>query len=370
MPKKYSSALFALLLLLVAMPLSAQGRPAPLPTPLPPPGNTGRDIDVILNGDFEVDGSWTENSLTFPNDIICNAPCGDGGGTAGPRTGSGWVWFGGGSQEASRLSQALELTPTPGTTDLLRFYVWNGTVTRGRDSLYVLYTSLQLFELREGDQPYASGYSEVLLNLAGISNGDLTFNTTSMEGPISNFSLDDVSLIANVQDLVNNGSFENVGDPLAFWSTPGKSGDKALCSVSVPFGICAYQFKGSSTENSSLHQVLSLPSGGSMAAGSVLTGSFWAPIELGTSLRATLSVTYVDGTKKKVKLNASFNAAHDDSTLVPVGGSLPLELQQLPALLLTKPSTTGAVLKLTNTSLSKDLTFVVDNFSVAYIPNP
>jgi hypothetical protein len=80
-------------------------------------------------------------------------------------------------------------------------------------------------------------------------------------------------------------------------------------------------------------------------------------------VKATLTVTYVDGTKEKVKLNAGFSAAHDES-----GSGSPFEHQPMPPMQLDKSSTKGAVFLVQHTTLNKDVSFFVDNFSVAYMP--
>jgi len=359
--------LFLLVALLISVPLSAQERPVGLPQP--ETGVTIRATDAIVNGGFETDSDWTETSLTFPGDIICFAACTTGGGTAGPYTGLGWVWFGGGSQEASTLMQTLSLTPAVGTTDVLRFWLWNGTTARGADRFYTRFNNLQLLEVAEGDAPFTLGYSEVLLNLAGIPGGTLSFAATSMDGATTNFSLDDVSLVPNVQDLVVNGSFEDLVNPLLSWTTPGKSGDLVICTDSTSFGNCTYKFKGSRFESSRLRQNLQLPIGAVMSANSTLVGSFWANAEPGVVLNAKLKVTYINGTQKTVKLNARFNAKYDDSA---AGNDTNREwkLYQLPPLLLSLDSVSAAVLTLTHKSSKSNITVNVDNFSVAYLPAP
>lgn len=363
--KSIRVTLFALVVMVMSVPLSAQERPLPLPN-----ANTAtRAVDTIVNGGFETDSDWTELSLTFPNDIICNSGCGDGGGTSGPHTGTGWVWLGGGSLEAASLRQSLTLSPVAGTTDVLRFWLWNGTTTRGSDRFYVHYNGLQVSEVYEGDAPYAAGYNEVMVNLAGLSAGTLMFSSTSMDGSITNFSLDDVSLVPDVQDLVVNGSFEDSVTPLASWTVPGKTGDLVVCTDSTPFGTCTYKFKGSSAEFSRVRQTIQLPTGAVMNVGSTLVGSFWANAEPGVLMNASLKVTYTDGTKKTVKLNAGFNSKYDDLA-AGNDSNRQWKLYQLPPLALSNNSTTGAVLTVTHKSMKSNITVNVDNFSVAYLPAP
>ena len=53
---------------------------------------------LIQDGSFEAGSPnpfWTESSTNFLTPLCTLADCGDGLGTAGPRTGLVWAWFGG-----------------------------------------------------------------------------------------------------------------------------------------------------------------------------------------------------------------------------------------------------------------------------------
>jgi len=78
-------------------------RPQPAGGPLPAAPSAPRaprapSADVIQDGSFEAgtpNPFWSESSTAFGSPICSVGLCGSGGGTAGPRTGSYWVWFGG-----------------------------------------------------------------------------------------------------------------------------------------------------------------------------------------------------------------------------------------------------------------------------------
>lgn len=363
--KSHRYMLLCLLLLIVSIPLSAQQRPSPND-----PGGT-RGLDTIINGGFETDSDWIETSLTFPNDLICGAACGNGGGTAGPNTGTGFGWLGGGSQESSRLSQSLTLTPVVGTTDVLSFYLWNGTTTRGSDRFYTRSNGLQLLEVIEGNLRFTSGYSQVLLNLTGMGSGDVTFMSTSVDGSITNFSLDDVSVITDVEDIVANGSFEDV-TPLLRWRTLGASEDSVLCNIASPnsavFGNCYYHFKGSATENSRLRQTVNLPSIDTLPLGSTLLGSFWANVEPGVTLTANITLTYNNGRTITYSLDASYNPVFDDPAARNNDSNREWKLYQFPPIVLTRNISAAPVINITHTSNKPRFVSLVDNISMAYLP--
>lgn len=359
----------AIALLLLTVPLAAQDRPTPLPSPV-----TLIDVpnatDAILNGGFETDSDWTELSLQFPSDIICSLACGTGGDTAGPRTGDGFIWFGGSSQEASILSQSLTLTPEAGLTDVLIYHLWNGTSRRGVDRFYASYQGLQLAEIVEGTKPFDTGYAPIYANLTGFIGGDLSFLSTSMDGAITNFSLDDVSLITNVPQLVTNESFEASSPAPDGWTTPGKSQDKVVCnspSTPTPFGLCSYQFKGSATENSKLVQVMTAPT--ALATNDTLLAAFWANVEPKTILNATLTVNYKNGTNASVKINASYKTKYDDASASTLDVNRQWKLYQLPPLVLTRPAK-NVTLTILHKSKAGTVTVNVDNISVAQLVAP
>lgn len=367
-----STRIFVLMfaLLLFTIPLSAQDRPIPLPSPgtsISMPAAT----DAIVNGGFETDSDWTELSLIFPGDILCTvALCGNGSGTAGPFSGDGFVWFGGSSVEASILSQLLTLTNEEGFTNVLLFYLWNGTTRRATDRFYALYSGLQLAEFVEGDKPIALGYAPVYANLTGFTDGNLQFSATSMDHQTTNFSLDDVSLIIDVPQLVVNQSFETSSPAPANWTTPGKSQDKVVCdspTFPTPFGICSYQFKGSATENSKLVQVMTAPA--TLATNDTLLASFWANVEPKTLLGATLTVNYKNGTSASVKLNANFRAKYDEASASTIDLNRQWKLYQLPPLTLTRAAK-NVTLTLLHKSKAGTTTVNVDNVSVAHLVAP
>ena len=53
---------------------------------------------------------WGQSSTNFGTPLCTVADCGDGGGTAGPRTGTVWAWSGGtNADEQATLTQSVTI---------------------------------------------------------------------------------------------------------------------------------------------------------------------------------------------------------------------------------------------------------------------
>jgi bacillolysin len=234
-------------------------------------GNTTRPVllqididcdDIVLDGGFEAgtpNPSWTEASTHYGTPLCTLASCGNGGGTAGPRTGSWWAWFGGvGELEQGSVSQSVTIPAN--NTATLRFHLWNGISSgNGTDNFKVLMESSELFVITEGTDPYTSGYTEVTLDLTSYADGNphtLSFQST-VNGPVTtNFSLDDVSLticpstMGSISGVVTDGSSGIQGVSVKVFDTLSNFVSRASTDVNghytvanVPAGDYKVQFK-------------------------------------------------------------------------------------------------------------------------------
>jgi uncharacterized repeat protein (TIGR01451 family) len=172
----------------------------------PAPGNnvallTNATVNLVGDPGFELQDNmtWGEESVVFPNDIICSAACGDGGGTAGPRTGTSFVWFGGTSNaETAAVTQSLTI-PTSART--LTFWNMLGTCSPAGelDQLRLLIDGVERWRddataTRCDDPPY---HAPVVIPLGSFANGaahGLRFAFSKAALGITNFSLDDVAI--------------------------------------------------------------------------------------------------------------------------------------------------------------------------------
>ena len=170
------------------------------------PPTTG-DAEALTNesvhdGSFEAgtpNPFWTEASTNFGTPLCSEAACGTGGGTAGPRTGEWWAWFGGTTAtENGSVTQDITLPSTnqaPGSA-VLTFWLWTGASSgNGTDTLQVTMDGTVLFSALENDSTYTSGYTQVSLDVAAYADGGThTLEISSSTTASTNFNVDDVSV--------------------------------------------------------------------------------------------------------------------------------------------------------------------------------
>jgi hypothetical protein len=154
---------------------------------------------------------WSQYSTNFDTPVCpSTAPspygCGDGGGKAGPRTGSAWVWFGGVnwsdptniSPEVGIMSQTVAFPSSCNVT--LQFYLWIGAAQSGSGADDYFAVSIDgggpIFQVNATQKASYAGYKLVTLNLNAYADGNPhTINFYSViSGQYVNFNLDDVSL--------------------------------------------------------------------------------------------------------------------------------------------------------------------------------
>ena len=120
-----------------AKPLSVKSARSNVPAaaaPALPVSAVNRVYDASFEG-YWSSSDWAQYSTNVGTPLCITADCGDGGGTAGPRSGAAWAWFGGinfswpgaVSPEYGELTQYVNF-PSCGAT--LQFYLWIGALPR------------------------------------------------------------------------------------------------------------------------------------------------------------------------------------------------------------------------------------------------
>jgi hypothetical protein len=266
-----------------------------------------RGTDTIDDGSFEAGASgdspaWTEASTAFGSPLCTAGACGTGGGTAGPRTGDVWSWFGGnnGGGENGSMTQSLTISDLGANTAAVELYLWIGSFdAAGTDSLTVTLGGDLLFTAVETEVAYQAGYTLVSLDVSSYDDGvarDLVITGTDLAGANTNLNVDDVALVISGvggtptptdvvvetatatptdvvvetatatptevvtgTELVANGGFELDLSP---WTLKNESGDKVKCNTETKVisnsGECAFQFKGVVGESSKIQQNVAL----------------------------------------------------------------------------------------------------------------
>jgi hypothetical protein len=141
---------------------------------------------------------WGEGSAHFNSPLCDSGSCGTGGGTAGPRTGSWWAWFGGVSNavETSFLTQTVDL---PSGAAELNFYLWIGRHNGTGAASYVraLIDNTVVFSATDASTAYNGGYTLVAVDLSAFGGGSRTLRieeyNPSAAAPF-NVSVDDVTI--------------------------------------------------------------------------------------------------------------------------------------------------------------------------------
>ena len=151
---------------------------------------------------------WGQYSTNFGSPL-CTISCG-GGGTAGPRTGAIWAWFGGTpANETASLSQTITIPNS--IPDLkLQFYFWIGSAAAGSDAADIFTAKIDgttIFSANATQIASYSTYKLVSVDVSSFANGaphTLVFSSVTT-GQIVNFNLDDVSLIGRWAVSGNTG---------------------------------------------------------------------------------------------------------------------------------------------------------------------
>jgi hypothetical protein len=150
--------------------------------------------DTSFEASLDGSGPWDSTSSNFGTALCDLAGCGNGGGTATPRTGDVWAWFGGiDDAEIATASQAVTI-PTGGTR-FVNFFLWIGSAAGGAGNLDVKVDSNVVASFPEPAGPEA-GYTLRSVDVSAFADGashTIMFDYDSA-GTQSNYSVDDVTL--------------------------------------------------------------------------------------------------------------------------------------------------------------------------------
>jgi uncharacterized repeat protein (TIGR01451 family) len=171
-----------------------------------PANNTGTHSNggaqLIVDGSFEAANApaWVQASSNFGTPLCDVGSCGTGNGTAGPRTGAQWMWFGG--IASTEVGSAEQTVTIPTGANSLTFGYWLGTCAAGAGANDFIRLTIGGTEVwrRNASSPEcgASGYSVATVDITSFATGAsriIRFESTSgTSGAGSNFHIDDVSL--------------------------------------------------------------------------------------------------------------------------------------------------------------------------------
>jgi Carboxypeptidase regulatory-like domain len=159
---------------------------------------------VIADGGFENGGIpssiWNspQTSTNFGTPLCDAGSCGTGGGTAPPRTGLIWVWFGGiPAAETATLGQ--NVTIPSGGPALLSFWMRIGTVTAPFTDVLNVRIDGTIVQSYPEPAVAEAAYTKRIIDLSAYANGavhNVEFEYVGPSNGTGSYVVDDVSLIA------------------------------------------------------------------------------------------------------------------------------------------------------------------------------
>jgi hypothetical protein len=171
------------------------------PTPTPTPAACGEIRDGGLENGGLPSIIWIhpQTSTHFGTPVCNNVFCGDGGGTAPPRSGLYWVWFGGvAGPEIATLGQDVRF-PLGGSA-ALHFWMRIGMVNPPFTDVLNLRVDGAIVQSYAEPATAETDYSERVIDLSAFADGGLHNIEFEYLGPtnqIGSFAVDDVSLVAS-----------------------------------------------------------------------------------------------------------------------------------------------------------------------------
>ena len=168
----------------------------------------------ITDGGFEAGigaGTWNEASVTYGTPL-CDAGCGNGGGSCVPHTGSIYAWFGGSGDPAEVASVDQDANIPAGTTANLLVYVKIAAVGDGTAGNYLkaMVDGNEVGMVTAVDSSAYADYTLWSVPIDTYANGAVHYVMLQAKengGAVFNFLADDIAL--EVDGTVIVGLFEN-----------------------------------------------------------------------------------------------------------------------------------------------------------------
>ncbi len=163
-------------------------------------------VELIQDGGFEAatgappdSPSWTETDTLAGGSPLCTAAaCGTGGGTAGPRTGAVWAWFGGFGNAVGHTGSLSQAVTIPAGAATLTYWFRNGAVTAPFDATLTVKVDGTTVKTHTEAAVADAAYAQQTVDLTAFANGashTLLFDYVNPTGGVSmNMTLDDVSI--------------------------------------------------------------------------------------------------------------------------------------------------------------------------------
>ena len=182
-----------------------ESQPADKTNPIQDPG---------FEASFGSEQYWEQSSTWFSTPLCTLAACGNGSGTARPRTGSVWSWFGGVSQLNESASLEQYNIPFPACGAKLQFYFWIGAARSGsdiNDRFFIMIDNVEVFSINATQRGLYTAYTLVTVDVSAYADGmphNLRMSASTSQQLVT-FNLDDISLISGPCVTISG----NIGEP-------------------------------------------------------------------------------------------------------------------------------------------------------------
>ena len=174
-------------------------------------------LEASVSGAIITNPFWQSTSTTYLSSICSTAFCGNGGGTAVPRTGTYFAWFGGvPTAELDSLQQTV--TIPNGSSPTLKFWMRIGSVTAPFDATMAVMIDGQTIQTFTEPAVAEQAYTErTVIFPTSFANGaphTVRFEYTNPAGSgTSNFTVDDITMSVGCPLPSCNQNFDTVTAP-------------------------------------------------------------------------------------------------------------------------------------------------------------
>lgn len=301
--------------------------------------------NLIVDGSFEAPSApaWTQSSTNFGSPLCDDAGCGNGGGSAGPRTGAQWMWFGGAAALEVGVAEQSVAIPTGATSLSFGYRLGLCAAAAGANDLIRLTVGGTELWRRDATSAECGAAAYALANvdisaLAGSTRVIRFESTSGTAAAISNFSIDDASLLGppvcvapqnadiSITHTVTPPPSQIVGNPLTVGLTVANAGPGPASGVTTSTALPAQlAFVSSSCGASAAGQTITW-SVGALANGASASCTLNTRIAAGGAISISSSVA--SATADPVPAN---NAAAVNLAGAPVGAPRPAVVPSLNA---------------------------------------
>jgi hypothetical protein len=185
---------------------AASPTPTATATPTPTGSPTCTPAQLIADPGFEATTStnqnpnWQSTSTGNGTSLCSTAGCGTGGATAGPRTGSGWLWFDGTGSGAAEVGSASQTVTFPNRgSATLTYFLRIGVVNAPQSTVLRVIVDGNTVQTITEPATAEAAYTQRTVDLSAYADGQahtirFDYNRPGGQSVSENWTIDDVAL--------------------------------------------------------------------------------------------------------------------------------------------------------------------------------